>query len=78
MWLNTSGKTIEHYINVDAMNWATKWNTNIAIDYKDWRVVEAGDVAVGDPIHVLSRPQQRRAGGHAAGGGDVVKRAVAV
>jgi hypothetical protein len=32
MWLNTSGKTIEHYINVDAMNWATKWNTNIAID----------------------------------------------
>jgi hypothetical protein len=32
MWLNTSGKTIEHYIDVDAMNWATKWNTNIAID----------------------------------------------
>lgn len=32
VWLNTSGKTIEHYIDVDAMNWATKWNTNIAID----------------------------------------------
>ncbi|MGQ0713040.1 MAG: hypothetical protein ACT4PJ_04830 [Gemmatimonadaceae bacterium] len=32
MWLNTSGKTIEHFTNVDAMNWATKWNTNIAID----------------------------------------------
>jgi hypothetical protein len=32
MWLNTSAKTIEHYVNVDAMNWATKWNTNIAID----------------------------------------------
>ena len=32
MWLNTSGKTIEHYVNVDAMNWATKWNTNIAFD----------------------------------------------
>jgi hypothetical protein len=32
MWLNTSGKTIEHYIDVDAMNWATKWNTNISID----------------------------------------------
>jgi MOSC domain-containing protein YiiM len=26
------------------------------------RVIEAGDIAVGDPIHVLSRPQQRRAG----------------
>ena len=32
MWLNTSGKTIEHYVNADAMNWATRWNTNIAID----------------------------------------------
>lgn len=32
MWLNTSAKTIEHFTNVDAMNWATKWNTNIAID----------------------------------------------
>jgi hypothetical protein len=32
MWLNTSGKTIEHYVDPDAMNWATKWNTNIAID----------------------------------------------
>ena len=32
MWLNTSGKTIEHYIDADAMNWATRWNTNIAID----------------------------------------------
>ena len=32
MWLNTSGKTIEHYPDEDAMNWATKWNTNIAID----------------------------------------------
>jgi MOSC domain-containing protein YiiM len=26
------------------------------------RVAETGDIAVGDPIHVLSRPQQRRAG----------------
>lgn len=26
------------------------------------RVIEAGDIAVGDPIHVLRRPQQRRAG----------------
>jgi len=26
------------------------------------RVAEAGEIAVGDPIHVLSRPQQRRAG----------------
>jgi MOSC domain-containing protein YiiM len=26
------------------------------------RVAEAGDIAVGDPIHVLRRPQQRRAG----------------
>src|ERR671919_659265 len=32
VWINTSGKTIDHYIDVDAMNWATKWNTNIAID----------------------------------------------
>jgi len=32
MWLNTSGKTIEHYIDADAMNWATKWNTNISMD----------------------------------------------
>jgi hypothetical protein len=32
MWLNTSGKTIDHYVNVDAMNWAPRWNTNIAID----------------------------------------------
>ncbi len=23
MWLNTSGKTIEHYIDAGAMNWAT-------------------------------------------------------
>jgi len=26
------------------------------------RVAETGDIAVGDPIHVLSRPPQRRAG----------------
>jgi len=26
------------------------------------RVAEAGEIAVGDSIHVLSRPQQRRAG----------------
>jgi MOSC domain-containing protein YiiM len=26
------------------------------------RVIEAGDVAVDDPIHVLRRPQPRRAG----------------
>ena len=32
VWINTSGKTIEHYVDVDAMNWATKWNTNMAID----------------------------------------------
>lgn len=32
MWLNTSGKTIEHFPDASAMNWATKWNTNIAID----------------------------------------------
>ena len=32
MWLNTSGKTIDHFVNEDAMNWATRWNTNIAID----------------------------------------------
>ena len=32
MWLNTSGKTIDHFPDEDAANWATKWNTNIAID----------------------------------------------
>ena len=26
------------------------------------RVIEAGEIAVGDPVQVLSRPQQRRAG----------------
>ena len=32
VWINTSGKTIEHFTDVSAMNWATKWNTNIAFD----------------------------------------------
>ena len=32
VWINTSGKTIDHFVDVDAMNWATRWNTNIAID----------------------------------------------
>lgn len=32
VWINTSGKTIEHFVDVDAMNWATKWNTNMSID----------------------------------------------
>ena len=32
MWINTSGKTIDHFPDEDAANWATKWNTNIAID----------------------------------------------
>ena len=32
VWINTSGKTIEHYVDVSAMNWATKWNTNMSVD----------------------------------------------
>jgi hypothetical protein len=32
VWLQTSGKVIEHFVDPSAMNFATKWNSNLSID----------------------------------------------